>query len=601
MIVLFAFLYFFVLTSPAHADGSQIDLKQLAPDLTLEPITVSGASSFDSLSNESDVPVQTVPIEQNRTGTLDSIAKQEIFPSLNYGYPSGANGVSLGGRTIDDTQVFTLGVPLNLPQGGGADLSVFPAFLWSEAKISPTLTSAGFAPSAASGSLQLVPWTRNQLRERDPNAARSRLTVAYDRMLQTYSLGTRVDRVAILAGMSTGLQTGPAGSFSADLLQTPHHQLRFHLIGSDQDGDSPGSRSYPSPDSKKKTWRVLPVLESHQEIGALTVESTLYGDLQDLQYLDPTYSSETRTQQYGLENAILYGPYTLALSARYTRFYSSTFGDLHEWPLLGSLTREFTLNPRWSLRLNAGVDALTTTGASPLGRISVKDQVTENEDWFFELNTIPKLPTLSARYYVIGTYHGNPDLKPERVNALLFGHEFTNHEWQEVVTIKGELRSAIQVNENNTTENAGNASLLSLKNDLKWKVLPSLRLNASTLITRSRLKDAGEPYPDLPYFSQLIGARFSTAHHSGGPWADLNLIGRYIGHSRTPDTTSFTSPVPYIDHPDYFLWDTWITFHASSNLSLNAGVDNLFNNRADVVFDYPLPGRIVYLSLQAQL
>jgi len=599
MIFLLSFFCFLGMTSTAHADGSQIDLKQLAPDLRLDPITVSGASSFDSLSDESDLPVQTVPIEQNRAGTLDSIAKEAIFPSLNYGYPSGANGVSLGGRTIDDTQVFTLGVPLNLPQGGGADLSVFPAYLWSEAKISPTLTSAGFAPSAASGSLQLVPWTRAQLRERDPNAPRSRMTMAYDRMLQTYSLGTRMDRVAILAGMSTGLQTGPAGSFSAQLIQTPHRQLTFHLMAADQDGDSPGSRSYPTPGSKKKTWRALPVLESHQDFGAVIVESTFYGDLQDLRYIDPTYSSETRTQQYGLENAILYGPYTLALSARYTRFFSSTFGDLHEWPLLGSLTRELVLTPSWSLRLNAGVNALTTTGAAPLGRISAKKQVSADEDWFFELNTIPKLPTLSARYYVLGTYHGNPDLKPERLNALLMGHEFTSDEWQNIITLKGELRSAIQVNENNTTENAGNASSLSLKNDLKWNALPLVSLNASTLITRSRLQNTGEPYPDLPYFSQLVGAKVLTGQ--GQTRGEFHVVGRYVGHSRTPDTTTFTSPVPYIDHPDYFLWDTWITYRANSNLSLNAGVDNLFDNRADLVFDYPLPGRIVYLSLQAQL
>lgn len=584
-------LILFPAASFAEESSTQTD------DLRLDTIVVNGNASFESLSEESYVPVKSVPFQQVRTGTLDSINKREIFPTVNYGYPSGASGVSLGGRTIDDTQVFTLGVPLNLPQGGGADFSFFPAYLWSEALISPTLSSAGFSPQAASGSIQLKPWTRESLLHSTPNRTSSRATVAYDRNLQTYSLGTQTGNLAVLAGMSTGLQTGPAAELSYALSREPGHHVMFHFIGSSQEGDSPGSKSFPTPNSKKKTWRLIPVIESHQQINSdWTIENTFYADLQHLQFIDPSFPSVTRTQQYGLENAIIYRNYTLALSGRYINYVTKTQSN-HEWPLLSTLAGEYALTSKMTLKLIGGGNYLDTAGGFyPIARATIRYEIDAQQYFFAEGNTIPKLPTMVARFYPASAFYtGNPNLKAERVNAILAGHQFENAGFQNTITAKGEYRTDVQIDQNQTTQNAGKATLMSLKEDLKYKAFEFLEFNASTLLTYSQLKNRTEPYPNLPFFNQLIGVRFIQ-----GDLGDLNVIGRYTGASRAPDPNAFTSPAPFIHHSDFFLFDTWVNYNVTKDLTLTAGIDNLFDNRAEVILDYPLPGRMIYLSAQAR-
>jgi hypothetical protein len=580
--VLFILVLF---THPVFAESSKTEVR-------LDTITVSADSSFDSLSEESYVPTKKINFEQNRSGTLDSIMKNEVFPSANYGYPSGATGVNLSGRTIDDTQVFTLGVPLNLPQGGGADFSFFPAYLWSSAIISPTLSPAGFSPQAASGSIQLKPWTREAVRDFNPNSPGSRATIAYDRNLQTYSLATRLENMAVLAGMSTGLQKGPAAEFSYYLLRTSHNHLLLHFIGSSQEGNSFGSRTNPTPNTIKKTWRVIPVVESHQRLGAeFAIESTLYADLQELLYQDPAFPSDTRTQQYGLENAILYRNYTLALSGRYINYVSNPQSN-HEWPILGSLTGEYALSSQGTLKLTAGGDYLNTAGGFyALGRATYKYQMDANQFWFAEASTTPKLPTLVARFYPNdGFFVGNPNLQPECVNAILLGHDFSDGRFGNTLTLKGEYRSNVQINQNGTVQNAGNAYLTSLKDDVKWKALPFMEWNASTLLTYSQLKNTNDPYPSLPYFSQLLGVKLIR-----GDLGDLNLLGRYIGKSRAA-----TFAGPSTNHPDYFLMDTWLNYHLTQDVILTAGIDNVFDTHPEVVYNYPLPGRVAYLSAQAR-
>jgi outer membrane receptor protein involved in Fe transport len=584
--------FFVVLILTAFQPATAAESKTTLTDLRLDTITVNADSSFDSLSEESYVPTKKIIFEQTRTNTIDSINKSEVFPSANYGYPAGAIGVNLAGRSIEDTQVFTLGVPLNLPQGGGADLSFFPSYLWSNAIISPTISSAGFSPQAASGSVQLTPWTREAVRQNDSKNASSRATFGYDRNLQTYSLGTRVENLAILAGMSLGLQKGPAAELSYYFLRERNHHLLVHFLGTSQDGSSPGSKSFPTPNNRKKTWRVIPVIESHQQLDSnLTIENTFYADLQELQIVSPTALYDTRTQQYGLENAILFRNYTIALSARYIHYVNAPQSN-HEWPLLASLTGEYAVSSQGTLRLTAGGNYLETAGGFyPLARATYKQQVDTEQFWFAETNTAPKLPTLVARFYPNdGSFVGNPSLKTERVSALLVGHDFANRTFENTLTLKSEFRDDIQVITSSTTINLGNAYLLSAKDDVKVKVSQYLELNASALVTWSRLKNNDEPYPNLPYYSQLLGLKISK-----GDLGNFNFLARYTGKSRNPQFGGTT-----VDHPDFFLYDTWVSYQLNANLTFTAGIDNLFDSHAEVVMDYPLPGRVAYLSAQAR-
>jgi len=557
-------------------------------EYTLEPVVVKANSSFDSLNEDTYLPQKKVIFNSNRSGTLSSFEQTQVYPASDLGFPGGANGVNLGGRSLDDTQVSTLGVPLNLPQGGGPDLSIFPSYLWSGASISTVPSAAGFSPQGVSGSIQLDLWTRTQVRDLKFSTPVSRITVNYDRNLQNFSMASKTQNIAIIAGMNFGRQTGPAASLSYYFIKKPKSHFLFHLLGTQQDADSPGSKSFPSPNDKIKTWRVIPVLESHQEFGEerdlIIWESTYYGDLQQLRFEDPSPSNSTNDhiQEYGVENAIHWHESTLALSARLTNYQSSTFGNVNDWPIMAQLSHDFILSDQWKMKLAGGGTAVSSTGFSPTARASFKNELSSRASWFYELNSLAKMPTLTSRYYVSPFFHGNPSLSPERVNGLIAGYQDTIANIETTTTAKAEYRNQIQVSQNNTIQNAGNASLISANEDLTWRVIPELALRNSTLLTYSRVAQSAFTYPDLPYFSTLLG--FTLL-----PTDSFKFSGnlRYQGQS-----TTSTGGV----HADYLLLDSWLEYSPTDGTFFTLGCENITDSRAEVVVDFPLPGRIAYLN-----
>ena len=574
----FAIFFLVFLTHPTKAAETEY---------TLEPIVVKANSSFDSLNDDQYLPQKKITFDSTRGGTLDTLDKKEPFPSVNNGYPSGAMGTSLGGRSMDDVQVSTIGVPLNLPQGGGPNLSVFPSFLWSGLSISTVPNAAGFSPQGVSGSMQFDLWTRTQVRELKFSTDVSRVTTNIDRNLQNFSVASKKDNIAILGGMNYGRQKGSSGSLSYYFIRKPKSHFIFHLLGTDQDGDSPGSTQYATPLARIQSWRAIPALESHQDFGdeedPVVWESTAYADLQQLTYHDPAAtSSSTRTQQYGIENALHWRDSTLALTGRLVNFQSSIFGSFSEWPILGQISHDFQLNHAWKMRWGAGGNFVTSVGFAPTARASFKYALTSTSAWFFELNSLAKMPTLAARYYVSAPYHGNPNLKVERVNALLAGFETTGDQVESTTTFKGEYRNQIQVNQNNTTENAGNASLFSVMEDFKWKASSLYTANSGMLITSSKMADSGYSYPDLPFFTVFFGSTLTFSDQF-----KLKHDIHYNGHSIAAGGAS---------HADYMLMNASFDYTPLKGTTFTLGCENLEDKRAEVVINYPLPGRILYLN-----
>lgn len=557
-------------------------------EYTLEPIVVKASSSFDSLGEDHFLPQKKIKFDHTRAGSLDSLDKHEPFPSTNEGYPSGAKGSTLGGRSMDDVQVSTLGVPLNLPQGGGPDLSFFPSYLWSGLSISTVPSFAGFSPQGVSGSMQFDLWTRTQVRERKFSSSFSRVTGHTDRQIQNFSVATKKENIAIMGGMNFGLQTGPAGSMSYYFIRKPKSHFLFHVLGTDQDGASPGSKRIPSPLMRKKSWRVIPVLESHQEFGdeenPLIWESTYYADLHQMVFSPAAYPSSDRTQQYGTENALRWGANTIAFTARLVDYQSSTFGSVREWPVLAQYSYESSLSEEWKMRLAGGGNWVSSVGFAPTARVSFKNIPSDTLNWFYELNSLAKMPTLTSRYYFIpGVYSGNPNLKVERVNALISGFQTKGERLDTTTTFKAEYRNQIQVGTSTTVINDGNATLFSLKEDLSWRITAKYQNEFGVLLTYSKLANSGLPYPNLPYFSILWGASYTFNDHF-----KLNRNMRYVGHSTQSGGGH---------HGHYFLMDMSLDYSPVEGTTLTLGCDNLTDRRAEVVVDYPLPGSIVYLNL----
>lgn len=586
----------------------------------LEPVVFSAEASFESLGQETFVPKQSVRVAPARYSILKRIGDEQAFPLVNQGYPSGAKGPRLGGRSVDDVQVTTIGVPLNLPQGGGADLSVFPSFLWSAAELSRTPISAGYTPSAASGAVNLKLWTREKILRAPREGERdSRLTFSADRQVQNFSIATRKQRSAINVGTNFGLQTGPAGSLSYEFYRDSVSTYRLHLLGTDQDGDSPGSKTLRTPEAHLYQWRMIPAIETQRLLGGDWVwESTWFADLGGIRLDNPpsaAFNTSSRSQQFGVENAFVTGDTTLSLSARYTRFrQEATAGapvvDREEWPYLAGVTRRIELSDRAELKATAQASGITGVGVAPGARLSARvfNEDRETGESFFELFATPKQPTIQARFYQLPFfYSGNPDLRTERIYSAIAGFERRLPSLVLRTTLKGEYRTDVQIDRQDPaltaaagtsifrTVNAGTARLLYL--DQQAEVSPTRRLDlrANVVLTLSRLQDSQTPYPDLSAFS----ARGRAIYHLSADW-DLEGRALYQGPS-----VAFVHPVVSATggrfHPNFTLFDLETRVQVGRDLQLQAGIENLTNQFAEVVLDYPLPGRIYYFGAQIEL
>ena len=554
--------------------------------ITLPTVVFSGESTFETLQKESLLPRERVKMEGVRGSTLDELKWDTLYPVTSYGYPGGAMGVSLGGRSVDDTQVTTLGIPLNLPQGGGADLSTFPSFLWSKASAVSSTSSAGFSQQSVSGNLDLTPWTWEGVNPADVRRPDSRITLSAERDVQSFSIGTRKQGFSVLAGSTFGRQTGPAGSLSYRFLSTPSLIMTANVIGSDQDSENPGPDNAPTPGARKHTVRILPSLMTHWRSDALKIQTTFFGDLQKTDSTD--YDTHDELQVFGVESAVVAGDTTIALSARHVSFLNNSAGSFSEWPARGSITEAFHPSKSSVLKATLTTDYLSGYHVFAGARISGELATAQKSKLFTEVQALPKFPSIQDRLYVLPAfgYRGNPDLSPETVYHLIAGYE-DNASWIRTRTeVKAEHRedAIVPTADYSTMMNSGAANFLSLAHSARIRIAPPLQVRAQMLATYSRLDSTGRPFPRLPGFSLGGG----LAYQPLDAW-DLQTQVKWMGESTETDGSTLA---------DYLLLGEKISFSPVENLRLVAGVDNLLDTRVEAIKHYPMPGRIFYASTE---
>ncbi len=580
-----------------------------------ETTVVDSPSSFDVLNDDPILPKEKVrgDLEQELTRTFE---RDFAFPSQNYGYPSGSFGSAMGGRTIDDAQVTTLGVPLALPQGGGVDFSQFPGYLWSGYDFSPAPTQGGSTPQAASGSLDLKVWTREMVRPPFVSDSVGQVSTAVDQQTQSVAVGSAVKDTAVMVGNSFGDLSGPAGSLSHTLVQNGQQQVVADILFSSLQGADFGSLQFPTPLGTKTTWRILPVVETAFRLNEHTsFQSTLFADLSSLDTSEPgVLTSASRTWQYGIENALKLGNYTLGASARFVMYDASTESlpsatvtQIHrqEWPLHLSVTRNDQWNPEWSTLAGVQGDYLVSSGGDSVsrqsdsglgGRVGVRYQASRENAFFSEAQTLEKIPTLAERYY---PGFADPTLAPERVTFIILGHEANLAKSSApmlkiATTVKLEERNQVQLpNANFVVINSGTAYLTSVTEEVNWQANAVFLLGNKTVFTQSKIAATGYSYPDLPVWSD----RFKVQAR-GGDWVTAHFYANLTGSS-----TQYSGA----DHPGYALYDvelsrslkwksSWI-----KTVEAKAGILNLLDNRAQMVAGYPLPGRMITAALTARL
>ena len=121
------------------------------------------------------------------------------------------------GRSAEDTDVQALGIPLNPPQGGGFDLSIFPQFLWASFEFQAGPALGTFDPRGTAGSLTLVPWTSQALASGLAGSGRAIALGSTANLFQVSAAASDGKSVAAVVGTSAGAAQGPSAAFERAL------------------------------------------------------------------------------------------------------------------------------------------------------------------------------------------------------------------------------------------------------------------------------------------------------------------------------------------------------------------------------------------------
>jgi outer membrane cobalamin receptor len=319
-----------------------------------------------------------------------------------------------------------------------------------------------------------------------------------------------------------------------------------------------------------------------------SVQTTIFGDFQRLQFLGSSFDSEDKTQSIGIENAIVLDQTILNASVRNIRYSNNSLASWSEWPAHLGVTQGFEFESGVRLKVTGSTEYLSRYGFYPSGRISSEFPVQPKQILFFELQAIPKLPSIQDRLYVTPTFSGNPNVSPEMVYALVGGFEDRASWIQTKSQIRAEQRIDVIIPNYDgfpviTLENAGTAQFLSLSETARVKLNPALQISADVMASYSKLEKTGLPYPRLPYLS--AGGSIILIPRD---WITLETQGKWMGRSNEAGP----------DLPAFALLGEKISISAIEDLKITLGLDNLLDSRIEMIRGYPLPGRMAYASLE---
>jgi hypothetical protein len=493
-----------------------------ADPIELDPIFVKGiqdGTPADVLIADPVIPPRSGPTHSNSSsGTIQkSISDDLPLPVTGVGRPGNAAQFRGLGRSAEDTDVQTLGVPLNPAQGGGFDLSVFPQYLWAGFGYQAGPALGTFDPRGTAGTLTLLPWTACALREcpsNQPNEdALLRGTAFYStaHLAQLSAAASDRESIAVVAGQSIGDSSGPSLGLSAK--RAP---VTFHLLFSDLDSKTPGPGEV-TPLAHQRNIRAIPLVQVELPTpGNGILKSSFFYDWNYLRYDDPSFSalpqSQDRVRQAGTETAVLVGPWRLGLGAR--RIWYETLGQMPLAETAGQLQAS-RLCEVGSLVIEPLVRAVGVSGygLSPEVSLGARKDVpgSSGRSIFARAGLSRHFPSLLNRYYSYEGFpgypgfKGNPGLRPERDWTGTVGGEWTGTNWRVLVQGYGQIAENAQVRTqvDSSTDSLGNegqarigALLVTGQATLgKW-----WDARVSTTGSHSRVTDTGLEFAGLPHW-----------------------------------------------------------------------------------------------------
>lgn len=571
-----------------HVSGASAD------EVTLAPIVVEGGSAesspVDLMNRDFILPSLTGQARAtSATGSLaDSIQEKVPHAIARATTPGGISSFRGLGRSADETSVQVFGIGLNMPQGGGFDLSVFPQYLWSKYLFQAGPSHSGSDPRASAGTLSLVPWSASAISKK----ARGVVTHALysDADLTQLAAGAWSEGSAgLIAGYSLGRARGPSAALSARWGQEAS-ALTFHLLGTRLDVDAPGSKVKPTPDATQLTARIIPVLQFDRTISPSTfLKTSVFYDAASLRYENPTiaFKTDDRIRQTGVEVALLWKEWRFGAVTRQVS-YESLFSEFPtEFTGSLSVTRDIEIE-RWLLEPSVQIVGVSRAGMRPGASFGVRRDFV----WlsaFARASYAWKFPTLVDRFYESPGFRGNPDLKRESNLTLTVGVERVTDSWSASLQGYSQQRWDSQVSTGTSFANSGTGSVLAAIQT--FTVIPSewLDVTHATTLKQTRLEATGKEFPYQPAWIQALSLALHPRREAP-PW-ELRFIGRAASSA-----TGFTREVE-----GYGVFDAEARVRLFKRADLSLRVENLLGEGYEVIQDYPAEGRVVALGIRSEL
>lgn len=532
--------------------------------ISLEEVVLTPAPRLQSSAEEELIlPVERIPLSPGASTFAQRLGTALPLRISETGQTGGKAQLVGLGRSAEETNVHTLGVPLNLPQGGGFDFASLPAFLWARAEYQASTRTSSNDPRALTESLGLIPWSAEKL-DGKSRALDRRATLIINSDYLQLSTRQRSGHYGLLAGGSAGSTRGGGLGASIALGQT-----RLHLLGHSGVTEVPGSQTFPTPGAHQTTHRYLAVAESLFSLNRRhELRMLVSGDLGALHYQDPgqgsvrgAFETSDRSLQGGADFnwRALPSTHLQTQIGTYTRatHYQS---DLFRPPFQAQTQLRFSALYSPSTQLATSVSALRATHASqgawgtpgtrPVGLLlefgSDLTGVTrlgwypslqlgavwrpgltglESLSLFFRPSYQSRLPSLTDQYYSMpGFFIGNPNLAPERIGSLRLGQvvEFKNWSTQNEFIFSRRTNTQIFAPDAVMVEgdpwpratmiNSGSSQMVAFRHQFKASITHFLAIHHSLQLTTSLIDSTGQPFP---YLAPLRD-NFALSFHSPG-------------------------------------------------------------------------------------
>jgi hypothetical protein len=549
---------------------------------------------------------QVLDPKRGQLGVIESLSRQGLLGSE----PSGTGGFSQFrglGRSVDETSIQTLGVPLNPPQGLGLDLSVFPNFLWQSATFSLDASRSGFDPRGVAGTLHLTPWSAEALREKGEIYHFGQF-FSSENTAQYFAAAKPSDQIAFVLGHSAGKGNGPAGAFSGNWEVTPTSFFSAHLLAVNYSAKVPGRLSAPTPDAQQQSVRVIPFLQWDQIIHSTNWKSAFFLDKASYRY-DETLKasaadSEINSLQYGWENALTQGPWSAGFSVRRAQYETQSTASTGEVSshLYGSYLFE---KGSWAVEPRLFASHLLGMELSPGGSFGVvyfldaSSNILHERKIFSRISRTARFPTLSERYSQWVGAQGNPDLLPEKAWVSVLGYDQKGRRFSQSFQIQTQYRDEMIFfsSQNGTWKNQGNGIGLGALYQIEQSLGEGWMLRPSVNGFYSEIFDRGTPFPFQPPILAAIELEWKGKEEL----RFLSALMRFRGQAATQDPSEMKLP-------GWSMWDLelysqvpsgWIA--SGNRFFLSFLVKNIFNRKVELTRDYPALGRTWGVALNLQI